>query len=77
MPVGDISTSRANRALDAANFFLADVRIPGRQWDGKYHPAAGARGINRSTSVRRDSDARQAHLRIREQPNCRIGGLAL
>ena len=26
MPVGDISTSRANRALDAANFFLADVR---------------------------------------------------
>ena len=26
MPVGDDHTSRANRALDAANFFLADVR---------------------------------------------------
>ncbi|MBV9457855.1 MAG: MFS transporter [Bradyrhizobium sp.] len=26
MPAGDIRTSRANRALDAANFFLADVR---------------------------------------------------
>jgi len=26
MPVGDDRTSRANRALDAANFFLADVR---------------------------------------------------
>jgi hypothetical protein len=26
MPVGDNRTSRANRALDAANFFLADVR---------------------------------------------------
>src|SRR5580704_11136198 len=26
MPVGDDRTSRANRVLDAANFFLADVR---------------------------------------------------
>src|SRR5215475_11852809 len=26
MPVGNNRTSRANRALDAANFFLADVR---------------------------------------------------
>ena len=26
MPAGPISTTRANRALDAVNFFLADVR---------------------------------------------------